>query len=448
MYIASLGGFVRPFQDDFYYYPPENAKGMSDLLHERFHWTGRFSTTTLHLAIGWAHLHWVVPLVSFVLLGGGLYAFLRVLGKRFAGREVSKAIYLFSALLLTTVIFLVTPSPYSSFFWLSAAPIHLWSYGLVFLYSAYVLHKIFADKPLRFYDYILFFGAPAIIGMLGELAMFSLAAVVFMIVVAAYLQRSKKLLTIVVANAVGLGIAFYALFFSLGAIIRRGAEKAAPFSEVLANAPYVIVKNFYALGTTLMTNRLLIVALLLVSIALGLQFMKPFRDYKKVLLIVGGISIVLFGLLCLNFVGVYSSVRFTVAWSRTQAFSTVVLLTLVFMYGAVIGVWLRSRLGKRLRKTVYSLFTVAALLVIATNPIGYIQQFNDSVTDRAHAFDAREQQISSLKRDGMVCPLLLPTTNLRGTQEDFDLSQDMSHALNEGVRRYYRLPCNIVGTKR
>lgn len=452
VWLISLGQYIRPFQDDFYYYPPQSSQEMSDLLQERYHWTGRLSTTTFHLAIGWSQLHWIVPLVSFALMIGGIFAFSRVIIGRFfavSPRSIWKLALLW-ACALTTVIFLVTPSPYSSIFWLSGAPIHFWSYGLVLLYSAYLLTRLFAkDQSLKWYDYPTFIVVPAIIGMFGEIAMFTLLAFAVVILVAGYLYKSRKFLRMALANFVGLGVAFYALFFSLGAIIRRGAEKTAPLSEVVSHAPYVIAKNIYALLKFLMNNRILLVVVILVAMALGIFYMKHIQNRRRMFMYLIGFSVVLFGLLCLNFVAVYSSVRFDIAWSRTQAFSVIVLIGILVAYGLVAGGLLKERLRPKVAKRIaYTALSLAAVCVIANAGfIPYVQDFATSIQSRATAYDEREAYIKTLKSDtNIVCPIELKSTYLWGTQETFDLVDDPSHALNQGVKRYYRLPCDVSGT--
>lgn len=55
-----------------------------------------------------------------------------------------------------------------------------------------------------------------------------------------------------IANAIGIVAAFWALFFSMGAGIRRGSEDAVATSEVIKNAPRVVTENFFALGRHLL----------------------------------------------------------------------------------------------------------------------------------------------------------------------------------------------------
>jgi hypothetical protein len=454
IWLAALGQYVRPFQDDFYYYPPSSSKEASDLLHERYHWTGRFSTTTTHLAVGWSQTHWIVPFISLTVMGVGIFALSYVLMSRFltVQKKLAIKLALLAGLGLTLIIFLVTPSPYSSIFWLSGAPIHFWSYGLVFIYAAYLLKCLLAKgQKLKPYDYMLFITVPVAVGMFGEMAMFTLLALAAIILVAAAIYKSKKFLYMALANIVGVGVAFYALFFSLGAVIRRGAEKAAPLQEVITHAPYVIAKNFHALLTSLMANKLLLVVTLAGGIILGLLYMKKIDSYRKVWLYVGGISIILLGLVCLNFVAVYSSVRFNVAWSRTQAFSVIILISCLMVYGVIIGGFLRQKLNqawtKRILHGMFSLITLIVVMNVAFIP--YIQTFTKSIQTRAVEYDIRERYIEQA-RDSLraPCPVLpLKTTYLWGTQETFDLASDPLHALNQGVKRYYNLPCNVSGVE-
>ena len=451
-WVTALGQFIRPFQDDFYYYPPSSSKEASDLLNERYHWTGRFSSTTMHLAIGWSQMHWIVPFVSLVVMAVGIFAISHVLMNRFLAiqKKLAVKLSLFLGLGLTLVIFLVTPSPYSSIFWLSGAPIHFWSYGFVFMYVAYLLRRLFAkDQKLKVYDYALFVALPAVIGMFGEMAMFTLLMVSVIVLTVGFISRSKKVLYMALANLLGVGVAFYSLFFSLGAIIRRGAEKAAPLQEVITHAPYVIAKNFYALLTSLLANKWLLVVTLLGGIVLGLLYMKKINNYRKVWLYVGGISLLLFCLVCLNFVAVYSSVRFDIAWSRTQAFSVIVLVSCLTVYGAIIGGFLKQKLTQaRKRGTIYALFGII-MLIMAMNIafVPYIQTFAKSIQVRAVEYDAREGYIKQIRSNlHAPCPIIsLKTTYLWGTQETFDLVADPAHALNQGVKRYYSLPCNVSG---
>ena len=453
LWLSGLGQYIRPFQDDFYYYPPISSQEMFDLLHERFHWTGRFSTTTFHLAIGWLQLHWIVPLISLILMVLGIFAFSKVLFSNFfvlKPKDVTK-FALLSGVGLTVILFLVTPSPYSSIFWLSGAPIHFWSYGLVLLFMAYVLKLLLTqERSLRWYDYLLMIVVPAIVGMFGEIAMFTLLAFICVVAVAAYMYRSRKVLLIALCSFVGVAVAFYELFFSLGAVIRRGAEQGAPLGEVAAHAPYVIAKNIYALLTSLMNNRILLLVVLLSAFVVGMLYVKRVQNYRKTWGYLIGIGLILFGIVCLNFIAVYSSVRFNIAWSRTQTFSVLVLISVLTVYGIVLGAMLREKLSSRwIKRVVYSIAAfIVLVMVMNIGFIPYVQTFASSIQARAETYDEREKYIQLIKNNPahITCPIEVPSTYLWGTQETFDLVDDPAHALNQGVKRYYRLPCDVSGT--
>ncbi len=456
LYLIFFGQYIRPFQDDFYYYPPVNHDELVALLNERYHWTGRLTTTTIHLLVGWSGMFWIVPLVSFGLLISGVYAFSRVLlGKFFVmTRGGYRRVSWFLAVGLTLAIFLVTPSPYSSMFWLSAAPIHMWSYALILLYIAYILKCLFQQKyKLKISDYFLMTITPLVVGMMGEVAMFTLTAFTGLILVYAGMHRSKKIALTAILNFLGLGIAFYALFFSIGAVIRRGSEGSMSVSEVISQAPYVIVKNLYILASSLLNNRWVLVVLLLMAIVLGMNIAVRVITLRKTLIFTAIITLVCLVLMSLNFVGVYASVKLTVAWDRTQAFSVIIIIGLLMLYGLLIGAGIRQYFAKQYAKGWLQRMNSIAIgigIMIVVLHIGflpYVQQFATGLRERAIAYDKREAYLlHRAKSNSNDCPIVVPSTSILGMQEGVDLLSDENHALNVGVRRYYRLPCTAAAS--
>lgn len=454
LYLSFLGTYNRPFQDDFYYYPPSNDIEKEVLLNERYHWTGRLSATTVHLIVGWAGVHWIIPLISFALMTTGTHCLLNSLLKNFAGpKKRSKWKVFVLSIGLVIAIFLVTPSPYSSIYWLSAAPIHFWSYGLILLYFSYLLSRMFnSRRALKVYDYAIMLGAPLIVGMLGEVAMATLLVGIVLIMGYAKLFRSKKILIPAVVNGVGVAGAFWALFFSIGAVIRRGAEGSIPVSEVIQQAPYVIVNNFISLMTSTLQNKELLIVVVLIALAIGIRYgAKRTLPVRKTVLLMGVVSIATVGLMSLNFVGVYASTRLMVAWDRTQAFSVISIVGLLLLCGVMGGVLLHQALAANysLRRVIQNGAMIIAAGIVVGNAayIPHIQRFSGFLTDRAYAYDQREEYINStIKTNHQIqCPITLPATYLRETQEFLDLFPEQDHALNVGVQRYYRLPCGVVG---
>lgn len=438
--LVLLGQYGRPFQDDFYYYPPANQTEMNALLNERYNWTGRFTATTSHLAVGWSQTHWIVPFISFAVMVAGIYAFSTALLKKLLPEKLirrSTALALGTG--LTLAIFLVTPSPYSSIFWLSGAPIHFWSYGLLLLYLGYLIAQL--PEKRKVYDYPLMVLAPLIIGMMGEVAMFAATGGIGLVLIFMKLYRKKKILLPAVVNGVGITIAFLALFFSNGAAVRRGSENAVSASELIMHIPYLIVNNLSVLGTSLLSNKTVLIVVLLVAIVLGMSAKYAVR--KRTYMCLAIITCIAVGVMCLNFIGVYSSVRLNVAWDRTQAFSVIVIIGLLMTYGIIIGLLIKQHAKK------ITVYVQAAVLLLAVGIVGleagyvsYINEFTNHVKGRAAAFDAREHAIKTAKIT--VCPVALPATEIKGMQEGPDLWEDPNHALNVGVKRYYRLDCGIT----
>lgn len=440
--LVLLGQYARPFQDDFYYYPPTDQTEMHSLLNERYNWTGRFTATTIHLAVGWSQMHWIVPFISFVVMMAGIYAFSSVLlTKLLPSRLLRRSVALTLGTGLTLAIFLATPSPYSSIFWLSAAPIHFWSYGLLLLYLAYLIRRL-TKKP-RFYDYPVMLVAPLVIGMMGEVAMFAAAASIGLVLIFARLYQKKNIIWPTTASVIGLGLAFLALFFSNGAAVRRGSESTVPVGELITHTPYLIAKNFYTLGTSLLSNKTVLIVVLLLAIILGISFGAKYIIGKRTYINVAALTIVCVGVMCLNFIGVYSSVKLNVAWDRTQAFSVIVIIGLLMMYGTLVGVLIKQH-----AKNIASA-TRTGLLVLVLGIVGleggyipYMNEFAGRVKERAVAYDAREHTIKTEKIT--TCPVALPATEIKGMQEGQDLWEDPNHALNVGVKRYYRLACGVT----
>jgi hypothetical protein len=131
--LLALAPYVRPLQDDFWYHRIDSAKSFRDSVQTQYGWSGRLTSSTFFVLIGGFQLYWLVPII-----GIGLLAFL---GFRIASLLLEKmpikdrkGRYVFLCALLSALpvgLFLATPSPYSTYYWLSAAPVHLWSYALL-----------------------------------------------------------------------------------------------------------------------------------------------------------------------------------------------------------------------------------------------------------------------------------------------------------------------------
>ena len=295
--------------------------------------------------------------------------------------------------------------------------------------------------------------APFVIGMLGEVAAATLLLGIAIVLAYGKLYHSQKILFPSLVNGLSIGGAIWALFFSIGAVIRRGAEGSIPVSEVIVNAPYVIAHNFTSLATSVLNNKETLVAVLLGSLLLGLSLFGTRQiPIKRTLLVGAVIGAACIALMSLNFVGVYASTRLTVAWDRTQAFSVICIVGVLMISGVFAGGVLRRYFGSKskdvLRWVRGSLVAgVGLILFINAGYIPQVQRFSNSVVSRAEAYDDREEYIRNtvLKYASPICPVALPVTNIQGTQELFDLLPDPRHALNIGVQRYYRLPCEVTG---
>lgn len=443
IWLMVSGQHLRPFQDDFYYYAPADQAEAGVLLNERYNWTGRFTTTTIHLVVGWTNSYWIVPLISFLVMTAGIYVFSKtVLLQSFASKLTRNSVAFFLSTGLTLAIFLATPSPYSSIFWLSGAPIHFWSYGLVLMYFAYLIKA--SGRKIRLFEYPLMVIIPLLIGMMGEVAMFTLAAGVTLILAVAGLYAKKNTLFALVANAVGVLGAFYALFFSMGAVIRRGAEDSVPVSEVIMNAPYVVAKNFYILITSLISNKTVLIVALLMAMVIGTLLAVKHLHIKRIVGMLVIVTVVCVVLMSLNFVGVYSSVKLTVAWDRTQAFSVIVIIGLLIAYGVVTGLYIKRHYKALVGKIRLGFIAgLVAIVALEAAYIPYITQFTNAIEARAAAYDVREDTIKQMKGQ-KLCPVAVPSTIINGTQEGQDLWEDQTHALNVGVQRYYRLDCPVT----
>jgi hypothetical protein len=186
------------------------------------------------------------------------------------------------------------------------------------------------------------------------------------------------------------------------------------------------------------------------AFAIGLYVLQRIKDIKKTALHIATLTVVCIGLMCINFIGVYSSARLEVAWSRTQAFSVIVIVALIMLYGVVAGALIRQHVAKSRVATNWLGGTIIILgLAIGTVNGGYIAdilQFSSAIQNRAAIYDQRDREIKGIKStENTDCPITLPITYLVGTQESLDLIPDADHALNIGMERYYDLPCHVLG---
>ena len=451
--LLALAPYVRPLQDDFWYYRIDSANSFRDSVQTQYGWSGRLTSSTFFVLIGGFQLYWLVPII-----GIGLLAFL---GFRIASLLLEKmpikdrkGRYVFLCALLSALpvgLFLATPSPYSTYYWLSAAPVHLWSYALLGIIGTYLYERLTKNRGIQRWKDTITFIALVLTGLMSEMAALTIIIVSAVILLHGLILKRDRLYRIglLLSGIISLGF----LYFSPGSLHRRAAEHTTSLTDVMPQFKHVIKENVLHLFSTGITHKSVLILALLAGVIVGLALL---RTTLKRMTAVASVTLAIIGvLIATNYMIVYYAVQHLIVWDRTQVFAVLLVLGGFFAVGAWLGVAGRALINmlkktqkqkRQYVKIVHSILVLLGMGVFAVefgSYSSYILHFSQTVKQRASDFDARSQLINEIQKTGHCRPL--DTTTLYHTQEGFDIVKGEPAILNVRFYEYYRLPCYVEG---
>lgn len=449
IFLLSFAEYIRPLQDDFAYRTPNSLDELSIILRDLYGWSGRWTSMTLFFIIGALQLYQIVPFIGFGVLIVGCYSLsstLLVNKIRPKWATLIRPISLLIGILVALGFYFITPSPYSTLYWLSAAPIHLWSYGLIMVLFAWII-QLSRKSVIKTGTAVLVGIFTFTIGVMGEIAAFILVSFFGLAFICSFFRKKAALYRLYAAGIGGSILALFILFFSQGAQNRRLAEHTEFGAGLLLRFPRVIVENFYELFASILNNQSLIVVLFVVAICLGFLLKRPVEP-KKAMVLWLTVIVFLACVMALNYVAVYTSTHQLIVWSRAQALSTIIVLGVAVYSGLLTGSlmrpWLISKSIYRLAVISLGICVTSIMVLHGGHYASYLSEFQSTMHDRAEDFDTREKQIREI-RDMGICRTL-HTSILNNTQEGFDVVKGEPSVLNVQFSQYYRLPCVVQGS--
>ncbi len=445
LFLLSASFDIRPLQDDFMYRPVINLQEFKDVAQHLYLWSGRLTTMTIFLVLGMNQLYALVPLISIGLLFATLFVVLKV----FLVSKLKNAEYAYPLITLLAGVgvvgfFLAVPSPYTAFYWLSSAPIHLWSYCLAALVIVWALRPLPTKNRTRIIRVLMIGVSALVVGAMSEIA--ALVLLGFFGLFFAYATIRKLSLQTAASGFVGSVLALLVLFLSPGAQARRAAEQTEFTYDLVRRLPRVVVDNFQELFTSVLNNKSVLIIIILIGIAVGFGFVREVRLRNAA----GWWAVMtafLLGLGAINYAAVYTSVQFAIVWTRTQSISTLAVITILFFAGVVAGLAVRRYAKSQPWRYTIVVGVVVLLCGITVwkggDYLAYTVDFRQQLTERAKKFDERAKLIDEIKMS-KVCRIL-PSTTLNKVQEGFDLVNGEPLILNLEFSQYHRLPCIVWG---
>lgn len=450
-YILSNSIFIRPYREDYYYIQPRSwSEFMNGLLAYRYSWTGRYTTTTAFITVGLLNLWSLVPLISFSIFSLGLkFLYKKIL--MFLDIIKQQYINLLSILLAvvtSATVFFLVPHPYSSFFWASAAPIHVWSYGLMLILIALFLDSInYRSSKDRQVNAVYLSAGLLIVGTMSEFA--TTLAILTVATSIIWLLKNKQLtkqFSHWASPLISLLIAFIILLFSPGAQIRKQVSGFMSNYSELANLPYAVQKStgqFFSM----INNPTVLITLFLVFTIIFYIFIKSNKvhNHRKIQKIIGSSVIVASLVIVLNPALIFISTGSVNQLSRSQVPTVTAIVILVILSSIYVGILLRS-----LNRGVIVVFLLGCLLTFSTiislvSTVNFSRDFKNDLYKRSIAYDSRQVILGTDKQDSKECVYYLTPIKLKYAQEGADLRADPNNWMNVGFAFYNNITqCKVI----
>jgi hypothetical protein len=453
IYLFSVNTSIRPYYDDMLFSVRGN---FLEYIHGRYNWSGRLTSATIYIvgAILSLSFLWLIPVITFLLLGWGTYALsMALMPVSNKNKQDLRLLAVFISLMLPFVIFLVTPSAYSSIYWFAAVPLHSWSYGLLAIMIAkYVRLGRSLSAPAR-PQRAKEFGVVLVFSLLGEFA-----TLLALGLSALYIACNVGKYRIILKNSWHIGgaliIGLLILLFSPGSLERAKQLNylaKVPLGEGVS-AAYRFMLDYMS---GIFSNHKPTFSLLFITAVFIVSLMytnkpKIGSSVRKDALITFVVGLISLAVIFLNLLLPILSYRSVYTYlPRTFIPNSMALVVIILVLA-----WFAARLLLRYarddssRMFLAGMGTMLLILGVVKYASVYYMQVHDfraAITDRKAVYDERDAYIKNLpKAKSGKCTLYVPPAPVRGTQEGDDLVLNPKSFLNQGVKRYYRIGCEVV----
>lgn len=444
-YIVALGIYIRPMSDDFAFLGAVNTLSGIDYLKFVFSANGRV-TALVSYFIGYSIPLFLifVPLLGTVLLYFGLLKFIDSLFHAL-NLKSPKIVTLTLPLIIITASYLliITYGLYASTFWFASAPVHTWSYAILFMYIGFVidaLHNKFKySKPKIF---LLFILLPFMAATLNETT--AILAIVVSGISVLYAIRYK--ITNMLNYFIGLASSFaglLTLYFAPGAIARRAVfENRYDYSFIhrAINTPSYIFDDVTNNLAMALKNEEILFVVLGLSIFIG-TMIKGKIKLKQILLTVAGVLFILCTLYFVNTGILYFMTERPIVPLRMYLLPALIYSISVMIFGLFIGVY--SNVLSNYRRGIL----VGASLMLVFLPILHsyanvstdLTNLQTALKTRKIHFDYRSNYIYD-KLDNNICLVNVETLKILGVG---DVTDDINNYDNYNIYFYYSRNHNL-----
>jgi len=448
LYILSTGYLIRPYNDDLNFAARDN---LWESIVFWYNWSGRFTSLTIYILSGAFDLPLLslVPYVSFVLLGGGLYYLLSSMVCASNGSLKNwQGLVITLSIVFPVLLFFIVPYSYASMFWFAAVPLHSWSYGLSLFFFGYLIRiKIRNRRPSAIHRLLEFF-AVLVFAMFGEYA--TLLAMGGLVVMPLLLKADlRKYVKRIWHMAAALVVGMYALMFAPGVITRNQVLESTPKVGVV-DAVQATLIHAHTLLVSFSNHSKLLLILLLGGMMVALVWRKATLLSVKSAAVMAALAMLIASIVVLSdiFLPLYAYRDPTLLLYRAMLPAAMAVIAVTMLLGWIIGnLSLRSSFVRE-STTFFGGLTLGMMLGLALVSVPHYFQvardFKAFYANRADIYDRRESYIKAQSSMPTPCTLYVDDAPLNAPQENSDISVDPQGWQNQSLRGYLKSPCDLV----
>lgn len=439
--MASIGYFVRPMADDFYYMSVGESPPLRHSFGSLFG-NGRVSSIVFYLLLYPVPFFLrFVPLLTIVFVAAGFFVPIRLVSKRKYKNDSLLITSTISAT-ATLVTLLMLPGLYSSVFWFSAAPVHVWSFSFLLMYLGLLWHYGRKDTPPTWWLSALVFGVGALfVGDLYEASSGILIVSSLLVLLLTYYKHVFAYRRIGWLSLAGSFASLIVLLFSPGALHRRHIENSLAgggMFDRIGQLPQVVWQNFTSVAPGLFNNYGALVILFICTTVFSIFCLKQKINNKK-----GSLMILAAILACL----LAATINVAVVWVgegqllplRAYFLPALLLVILALIVGDILGQTVKEWPPLWIGGAAGALLTIGVTFAITNSFfIPYVRDFRGQVKLHTIAWDKRDSFIKqSLANNPGICDLRVANLPLLGGG---DISPKRDYWRNTGITSYYYPP--------
>lgn len=433
--IISLCIYIRPMADDLFFTSAYGAQKFFSNAAYIFTINGRITSLAIYL-FGYAlpGFLFMVPLLSYALVGIGIYLLIKSILKDTVQQSI---IFLSIALTLITLVgaTIMTPAINSSVFWFSAAPVHVWSYGLYFILLSIIVNAYKSKIKPHLWTYAIFGLFTIIIGMMNELVSILLIVTSIFVLLVSSKEGHHNLRQRGIIGLVTSSLSFIVMCFAPGTANRRLTLEGLSEHSIMDNIitlPNEIIKSIFHLVPTTVPNLQFSIVIITIATVLSVLFIKKI-PLKKL------------GLITLSIITTFITIHIlnvAIIWVTgcgqlsTRSYFLIALSLSIMCIS--IGIYF-GQIIERIapyKRGLLSGFIIAISLIILLNAhfyVPYALRVRSRFKNYSIAWEKRDKYIKdAIQQDN--CNITVPVITFQGI---FDIKVNKVTWANSAIQTYY-----------